>query len=207
MKPTVTITELQDHTHFQLVDEYEHHEIFKFLFPYYYKKRSWIIYFHFLLSFFALVYWISFGIRSGYTLSTWVVISCWSVITMVVIVLPLHEIVRPGLYRLLGARLNRFYFSFKKIYALSFSYEFVFSAQQVSFAVLIPFIFLNMVIFTASAACESTRFYFLAILVINIGAGSKEFAILNYFWIKRNKKLYSYNTPSGQCYIFEEISE
>ena len=207
MNSRVTIDELQDQTHFRLLEEFEHDEIFKFLSIYYYKKHSWVIYFHFLLSFTSLCYWISFGIHSGYSLSTWVVISGWSVITMIVIIIPIHEILQLGIYKILGVRRTRFYFSFKKIYALAFSYDFVFHPREVYFASIIPFLFLNMVIAAASVAWESTRFYFLAILGINIGASSKDFAILNYYWLKRDKKLYSYNSSAGKSYIFEKISE
>jgi hypothetical protein len=207
MNPKVTIAELQNQKHFKLVEEFEHGEIFKFLSTYYYIKRSWVIDFHFLLSFSALCYWILFGMQSGYSLSTWVVISGWSAITMIVIILPIHEILRLGIYRLLGARLIRFYFSFKKIYALAFAYDFVFSPREICLVAIITFLVLNMGLLAMYSAWESTRFYFLAILGINIGAGSKDFAMLNYHWMNRNKKLYSYDSSAGKSYIFEKISE
>lgn len=207
MNPRIRSVELHHQSQFRLIDEFDHDDIFKFLRSYYYKKRSWIIYLHISLSFFALGYWIFFGIKSGYPLSTWLYISGWSVITMAVIILPIHEILQQGIYRIFGARQTRFYFSFKNIYALAFTYDFVFRPREVYFAAIIPFLILNMVIFTASAVWDSTRFYFLAVFGINIGASSKDFAILNYYWIKRKIKLYFYNSSAGKSYIFEKISE
>lgn len=114
MNPGISPTELQDQSKFRLVKEFDHFDIFKFLSVYYYQKRSWIIYFHYLLSFAAIIYWIWFGIKGEYSLDTFFFIFGWSMVSMVVIFIPLHEIIQLMVYWMIGARQVRFIFLLKK---------------------------------------------------------------------------------------------
>ncbi len=205
MNPRISPTELQDQSKFRLVDEFDHFDIFKFLSVYYYRKRSWIIYFHYLLSLAAIIYWISFGIKAEYSPGTFFFIFGWSMVSMVVIFIPLHEIIQLIAYRMIGARQVRFYFSFKKIYAITIAYNFVIGHTETIGIAILPLIIIISTLSIAIAGWESTRFYFLNTFVIYLGISSKNFAIINYFWLNRQKILYCYDSLSGKRYIYEKI--
>jgi len=198
--------ELGDRSRFRLIDEYLHADIIIFFKHHYFQQRGWIIYLHVLLTFIALAYWSLAGIYAGYPLLTWIVTAGWSIIIMAVIILPSHALIQYWIYRAIGAPLTRFYYSFRHIYALVLSYDFVFYPREIFVVSIVPLLLLNLSIASAAAVWESTRFYFLALLAINIGSESKEFAVMNYYWKKRNRKLYSYNCSTGKSYIFEDIS-
>lgn len=205
MNPRISPTELQNQSAYRLIEKFDHFDIFKFLSIYYYRKHSWIIYFHYLLSLAALIYWISFGIKAGYSLGTFFFTFGWSIVSMVVIFIPLHEIIQLIAYRIIGAQQVRFYYSFKKIYAFTISYNFVIGHTAAIWVAILPLIIIISTLLIASAGWESTRFYFLNTFVIYLGICSKNFAIINYYWLNRHRILYCYDSFTGKRYIFEKI--
>lgn len=205
MSPQISPTELQDQSKFRLVEEFDHFDIFKFLSVYYYQKRSWIVYFHYLLSLAMIIFWLWFGIKAGYSLGTFFFIFGWSIVSMVVIFIPLHEIIQLIAYRMIGAQQVRFYFSFKKIYAFTIAYNFVIGHSDAIRVTLLPLIIIISALSIAIVSWESTRFYFLNTFVIYLGISSKNFAIINYYWLNRQKILYCYDSFDGRRYMYEKI--
>lgn len=70
---------------------------------------------------------------------------------------------------------------------------------------ILPLVIIISALSIAIVGWESTRFYFLNTLVFYLGISSKNFAIINYYWLNRQKILYGYDSLAGKRYMYEKI--
>lgn len=202
----LTPNDLQDENRFQMILTLEHDEITPFVGEFYWQRRNWLVVCHYLITFLSLAIWVIAGISQGANLLRWLIVAGAAVVAFILLV-PIHEGLHGLVYRLLGAKDIRFSVSIKEFYAYAIANQFVVNRQELTWIALTPFIVLNGALTLASIFFPAYRFFLLGLLFLHIGGTSGDWAILNFFWIHRDQRVYTYDDADEQkSYFYQQIN-
>jgi len=200
-----TPKDMHNEDRFQMLVVLGHEEITPFVGEYYWKRRNWLVLSHYLITLLCLLAWIVAGISQDTSLIQWILVFIAAMVAFIILV-PFHEGIHGIIYRLLGAKDIRFSISLKEFYAYAIANQFVANRRELTWVALAPFMILNGALIAASIALPAIRFFLLGVLLIHVAGTSGDWAILNYFWINRDKNVYTYDDANEQkSYFFQKI--
>jgi hypothetical protein len=201
-----TPNDLQNENRFQMLVVLGHDDITPFVGEYYWKRRNWLILSHYLITLAALATWVFVGVTEGSDLLHWLIVLGAAVLAFILLV-PVHEAIHGIVYRLLGAKDIRFSVSLREFYAYAIANQFVADWHELTWIALAPFIILNLALIVASIIFPDYSFFLLGVLLIHVGGTSGDWAILNFFWVNRDKNVYTYDdADKRKSYFFQKIN-
>jgi hypothetical protein len=199
-----TPTDLQNENSFQVLLVLGHDDITPFVGEYYWKRRNWLILSHYLITLATLAAWVFIGVTQGSDLVRWLVVLGSAVLAFILLV-PIHEAIHGIVYWLLGAKDIRFSVSLREFYAYAIANQFVADRRELTWIALAPFIILNTALIIASIIFPDYSFFLLGVLLIHVGGTSGDWAILNFFWVNRDKNVYTYDdADKRKSYFFQK---
>lgn len=200
-----TPNDLQNENRFQMLVVLGHDDITPFVGEYYWKRRNLLILSHYLITLAALATWVFVGITEGSDLDRWLIGLGVAVLVFILLV-PVHEAIHGIVYRLLGAKDIRFSVSLREFYAYAIANQFVADWRELTWIALAPFIILNSALIAASIIFPDYSFFILGALLIHVGGTSGDWAILNFFWVNRDKNVYTYDdADKRKSFFFQKI--
>lgn len=188
----VTIDELAS-TDYTLLGVLTHASLGKFVVEYFLRRTSWLTRAHHLMSIVTLVAIVLVALRQErswlYCLESFGA----ALVTLFVIVLPLHELVHAVAYRLAGARDVRWDYSARMLAVWVVAHRFVVDARTFVFVALAPFVVINAVLIVGAMLWPSIAVFLLFVLLWHLHGSSGDWALLNFVWLHRAGGVWTYD--------------
>ncbi|HEU4725776.1 MAG TPA: DUF3267 domain-containing protein [Candidatus Eisenbacteria bacterium] len=189
---TPTAAELEDHRMWELVDAIPHDGL-----------HAWVRRYLFAPTWIVAAYW---GVNAAALLVVYIVwrssdtsmleafpTICLGMVMGYVLLLPIHEIVHAGAYRLVGASNVRIRYDLRRTTALCIAPGEVLSGTRFLLVCLAPALLINpiLAVVTAIAPVGTVALGVSGALLLHIGACSGDIAFVNYLWLHRGRQLYT----------------
>ncbi|MEI6245906.1 MAG: DUF3267 domain-containing protein [Acidobacteriota bacterium] len=201
-----TIADLRDPARFELMSSLAHSEIAPFVAQYYWRRRSWITWAHYLASAALLGWWVWMGIARHYSFDQWMTRFGNAVLSFVVL-LPIHDGVHGAVYRLLGATDVRYGASLRKMYAYAIAHRFVAGRRAFAWVTVTPLLIINTALALALYAFPGQQFYLMGVLLLHTAGTSGDVAMLNYLWTHRHRVVFTYDDAAASRSYFYASAE
>jgi hypothetical protein len=184
---------------FEILVSIRHEQLIPFVLEYFFERTSWVTRLHHAMSLASLIA-LSAVAFQRFSFLGFLAQFAIGVVVMLVFVLPLHEAVHAIAYWLSGARDIRWSFSWKMLAAYVVADSFVASRRVFLFVALAPFIVITPAA-VAMAVLDSARAVaWLTVLLWHTAGVSGDWALLNYYWLNRNRELYTFDA-AGVSYF------
>ena len=196
-----TVVDLEDPARFELLSSLAHSEIAPFVAQYYWRRRSWITWAHYVCSAALLVWWGRIGVAHHYSLDQWMTRFGNAVLSFVVL-LPIHEGVHGAVYTILGATDVRYGASLRRMYAYAIAHRFVAGRRAFAWVAVTPLLVINTALALAVCAFPGQQFYLTRVLILHTAGTSGDVAMLNYLWLHRHRAVFTYDDADARRSYF-----
>ncbi len=169
----------------------------EFAIEYFFRRASWMTRLHHAMSIATI-----FGIVA--TATGWVsgiVQFVLATLTLVIVILPLHEAVHALAYWIAGARRIRWGVMPRLLAAYVVAERFVAGRGVFVFVALAPFFVINAALLAMAVAWPQLAAYFLSVLLWHIAGVSGDWALLNFYWHERRREIYTVD-EEGVSYFY-----
>ena len=201
----IKTADLENRASYKLLEELSHQDLIPFIQKYYWRERSWVLIVHYLFTLGCLAAWLAIGWRSGQEFSRWLDTFGFAVLAFIVLV-PVHEAIHGIVYKLYGAPDVRISVSFRKLYAYAIADKFVVSGRAFALVAVMPFLIINGGLIGVGLFSETYRFFAICLLLVHTGGTSGDWAMLNYLWLNRERKIYTFDDAArSKSYFYERI--
>lgn len=195
--------ELQDTTRFVLRAEFTHQEIAQFAQEYFWQHRSWITWAinALLLLNLAALFWLAR--QQGYSFGRALTLWGWAMLATFLLLLPVHEAIHALVYWWEGCRDIQWSYSLRSFAVYVTANQFVVNAREFFWVAVMPFLVVSCVLLTLAALVPAWRFFLLSMLLAHTAASSGDWALINYFWLRRGEQVYTFDdVPAGKSYFY-----
>ncbi len=133
----------------------------------------------------------------------------WAVIFSFPVLIPIHEVIHGMTYKFFGATDVRYSASLRQFMFFASAHNFVADNRAFAWVAVMPFLVINTALAAfAIVSGGSYQIFALSALVIHTVCCSGDMALLNYMWLHRHQKLYTYDDMDARkIYIYAEQSE
>lgn len=121
------------------------------------------------------------------------------------VLLPIHEFIHAVFYKFCGAKNIKFKVEWKKFVVYTIADKDVFAAKHLYWVANAPIIILTIVLTTLTIAFWGTPIGEISAFasVVHAAMCGGDLSIINFFWVNRQKKLYTYDDVSeGKSYFY-----
>ncbi|HEX8254769.1 MAG TPA: DUF3267 domain-containing protein [Thermoanaerobaculia bacterium] len=198
----MTIDELStpDYT---LTGALTHATISEFVVEYFLRRTSWLTRAHHAMSLVTLVAAIGMAVVQERGVGRTFFDFALAVITLFVLILPLHELLHALAYRLAGARDIRWDYSPRMLAVWVIAHRFVVATRAFVFVALAPFVFLNALLVAGAMLFPAYAVVLLFVLLVHLHGCAGDWSLLNFVWLHRERGFSTYNdAEAGRSYFF-----
>lgn len=200
-------SDLRNNNQFQLLVELGHKDLIPFVNEYYWKRKSWVTIFHYLISLAILIVWFWAGFQEKYSFDEWLSRFGFAVISFFVL-LPIHELLHGLVYKITGAKDIRFGASLRQAYAYAIAHNFVANRLVFTWVAITPFLVINSILVLGVILLQQYAFYLIGVLLLHTAGTSGDFAMLNYLWLNRHQDIYTFDDAvENKSYFYARINE
>lgn len=200
-----SVSDLKNDTKFQLLMELGHKDLIPFVNEYYWKRKSWVTILHYLISLVILIVWFRAGFQSKYSFDAWFSRFGFAVLTFFAL-LPIHELVHAFVYKIAGAEDVRFGASLRQAYAYAIAHNFVANKFVFTWVAIAPFIVINSALVLGAVFLPQYAFYLIGVLLLHTSGTSGDFAMLNYLWLNRHQRLFTFDDAGEKrTYFYADV--
>lgn len=175
----------------------------------YLRRRSGLILFFWsaCLLFLGLALLIRINISGYYPLRNIMLHTVLGLIILPIISIPVHEALHVIPFFLTGARKIKVGMDLKQYIFYVTAHRHVVNARQFSMIALVPFISLSISIFSIILFAPGLWKWSLSLLLfVHTTMCAGDFALLNFLWFNRKKKIYTWDDADDKmAYFYEEI--
>lgn len=184
-----------------LLDAMPHAALVEFAAEYFFRQTSWIVWLHHATSIATLAVLIAAATGAGLRTFAWQFALAF--VAFPPIIIPLHELLHALAYRLSGARDIRWSYILRYLAVYVLAHRFVASRGVFVFVALAPTVVINAMLIAAAIAWPSWSVFFLTSLLLHIAGTSGDWAMLNYYWLHRDRVIYTYDdADTGMSYFY-----
>lgn len=199
--PAPTVLDLQQPDHFQPLTALGHTDLAHFVTTFYWRRRSWVTWFHYLFTLCALGLWVAAGWQAGRSVDDWLQQYGSAFIAFIVLV-PIHELIHGAAYRAQGARDIRYGVSLRQLYAYAIAHHFVAGQRAFAWVAVAPFVVINTALVVAALLLPAYQGFLFAVLLLHTVGAAGDCAMLNYLWLHRHQEVYTYDDAGEQKSYF-----
>lgn len=186
---------------FELLDELRYDDLLPFAARYFFERTSWITWLHHTLSLIALAALIATAIARDISFLRALLEIVAGTVSMFVIALPIHEALHAVAYRVTGAREIRWKVLWRYLAAYVVAERFVAGRGVFFFVALAPFVVITPLLIALAMTSLSWPVFWLAVLLWHTAGVSGDWALMNYYWLHRDREIYTYD-DQGKSYFF-----
>jgi hypothetical protein len=205
---TIQVEDLDDKTKYRQVAAISYHDLIPFILDQL-RKKSVLMVSYWCLSIFLLLLAVRIRIYiSGYfPIDKIFIHSLLGSIILPVLIIPVHELLHILPYWLSGARRIRVGMDLKQYLFYVTAHRYVASPAQFKIVALVPFLAISLasalLIFYLPGLWKWSLSLF---LFVHTTMCAGDFALLNFYYINRNKKIYTWDDADQKiAYFYEEI--
>jgi hypothetical protein len=205
---SLKIEDLDDQNNFRLFLTVSYKNLMDFVFEYL-KKKSLFIFLFWLVTFIFLVIaiLIRFRIAGQYAITNIILHSIIGLIVLPVVCIPLHELLHAIPLLLTGAKNIRVGMDLKQYLFYVSAHKYVASPLQFWIVALTPFVTLSgVMIFLIITLPDLWKWTLSAFMFAHATMCAGDFALLNLYFINRDKKIYTWDdVDKREAYFYEKI--
>jgi hypothetical protein len=202
------VEDLDDQTKFRQLLSVSYKDLVPFIFEYLLKRSRLItIFWAVCLIFLGLALKVRFNISGYYPLAKILTHSLLGLIVFPVLCIPVHEFFHVVPYFISGARNIRIGMDLKQYIFYVTAHRYVASPLQFRIVALTPFLLISLVsallVFILPGLWKWSLSLF---LFVHTTMCAGDFALLNFYFLNRNKKIYTWDdADKKEAYFYEEL--
>jgi hypothetical protein len=201
---TPSIDELRGPGFVQL-DSLRHDDLLPFAARYFFDQTSWITWLHHALSIGAVIILVSAGVVLDIPFFAAARQFALGFAAMFLLVLPIHEALHAAAYAACGARRIQWKILWRYLAAYVVAERFVASRAVFLIVALAPFVIITPALIVAAVVWPAWAVFWLTILLWHTAGVSGDWALMNYYWLNRQREIFTYD-EDGWSYFFERVS-
>lgn len=202
--------DLEDQSKFTLLIRFPLNDMLKFVLEYLKKKSTFMIltFWTSCAMFFVLSVAIRISISGTFTAGSVIMHSILGLIVFPVLIIPVHEALHIIPYYLFGARNIKIGMDLKQYLFYVTAHKFVSDKQQFRIVAMFPFILINLTLLILIFMLPPLLKWSLSILLfIHTTACAGDFALLNFYFLNRDKDIYTWDdAEKKETYFYEKKS-
>lgn len=188
---------------YELLREMTHLQLGEFVLEYFFRRLSWLVWAHHAISFSTLGAIVAIAIAQQRSFSRCALDFVLALLTLVVVILPLHELLHAAAYRLAGARDIRWEWSGRMLAVWVIAHRFVAGTRAFLVVALAPFVVLNALLVAGAVVFPQLAVYFLCVLLWHVHGSAGDWALLNFVWVHRRRGFWTFDdAEAGKSYFF-----
>jgi hypothetical protein len=205
---TLKPEDLEDQSKFRQIHAVAYSDLIDFVLEYL-RKRSglMIVFWSLCLIFPGMALFVRINISGYYPVKNIILHSTLGLILFPLISIPLHEILHVIPFFLCGAKKIRVGMDLAQYIFYVTAHRHVTSARQFSFVALAPFITVTIALFIMVLFLPGLWKWSLSLfLFVHTTMCAGDFALLNFLWMNRHKRIYTWDDADEKmAYFYEEI--
>jgi hypothetical protein len=205
---TVKVEDTEDPARFRLLTEIPYTDLISFILDHLRKKSVLIAaYWSGCILFLAIAVTVRANIAGYFPLSEIIMHSVIGLIVFPIISIPVHEFLHIIPFYLSGARNIRIGMDLSQLIFYVTAHRYVAGRIQFIIVALTPFLLISSVIFTLIFLIPGLWKWSLSLfLFIHTTMCAGDFALLNYYWLNRNKKIFTWDDADKKiAYFYEKL--
>jgi len=188
---------------YELLREMTHLQLGEFVLEYFFRRLSWLVWAHHAISLATLGAIVALAIARQRPFVRCLLDFVLALLTLVVVILPLHELLHAAAYRLVGARDIRWEWSGRMLAVWVIAHRFVAGTRAFLVVALAPFVVLNALLVAGAIAFPQLAVYFLCVLLWHVHGSAGDWALLNFVWVHRRRGFWTFDdAEAGKSYFF-----
>ena len=188
---------------YELLREMTHQQLAEFVLEYFFRRRSCVIWLHHAMSLAILGAIVSAAIAQQRSFFRCAGDFFLALLTLFVVILPLHELLHAAGYRLAGARDVRWEWSGRMMAVWVIAHRFVVGRRAFLMVALAPFVVLNALLLAAAMLFPQAAVYLLFLLLWHVHGSAGDWSLLNFVWLHRERGFWTYDdAETGKSYFF-----
>jgi hypothetical protein len=202
------VEDLDDQTKFRQLLSVSYKDLVPFIFEYLLKRSRLItIFWVVCLIFLGLALKVRFNISGYYPLVNILTHSLLGLIVFPVLCIPVHEFLHVVPYFISGARNIRIGMDLKQYIFYVTAHRYVASPLQFRIVALTPFLLISLVsAFLVFMLPGLWKWSLSLFLFVHTTMCAGDFALLNFYFLNRNKKIYTWDdADKKEAYFYEEL--
>jgi hypothetical protein len=203
----INIDELSNELKYRHLKTISYNDIIPFIFEYLKKRTTTILLFWaFCIVFLLQAVYIRFSIAGNYELLQIMMQSLLGFVVFPVILIPVHEFLHIAPYFITGARNIRIGMDLKQYMFYVTAHRYVASPAQFKLVALTPFILINSILVMLILIIPGLwQWSFSICLFAHTTMCAGDFALLNFYSINRDKKIYTWDDADNkEAYFYEK---
>ena len=188
---------------YALLREMTHASLGEFVIEYFFRRGSWVTRVHHLMSLVTLAAIVWVAIEQGRSFALCMRDFGLALLTLFVVILPLHELLHAAAYRLAGARDIRWDWSARMMAVWVIAHRFVVETRAFLVVALAPFVVLNAALIVAAIAFPRFAVYLLCVLLWHLHGSIGDWSLLNFVWLHRERGFWTFDdAEAGKSYFY-----
>ncbi len=204
----LSIEDIEDQCRFRQILKVPYDELVGFVLDYI-RRRTGIMLFFWLVCFIflGLALTVRIYIAGYFPFKNIIFHSFLGFILFPLLIIPVHEILHIIPFLFTGARKIRVGFDLKQYLFYVTAHRHIINARQFRFVAFTPFIIVNIGLLILVFILPGLWKWSLSLLLfVHTTMCAGDFALLNFYWINRKKKIYSWdNADEKIAYFYEEL--
>jgi hypothetical protein len=204
----LTVEDLDDQSRFRQIREIPYSELVEFIIDYMLKKTGLtFLFWSICLLFLGIALTVRINLTGYFPFSKVFLHTILGLIVLPVLCVPIHELMHIIPYYLAGARKIRIGMDLQQFIFYVTAHRHVAGPLQFTIVALIPFIILSIIIlFIVFYLPGLWKWSFSLFLFVHATMCAGDFAMLNFYWINRKKKIFTWDDADGKiAYFYEKI--
>jgi hypothetical protein len=205
---SLQVEDLEDQSRFRQILAIPYSELIDFVIEYIRKRTSVMVFFWFAcLLFLGISIIVRIDIAGYFPLKNTFFHSVLGLIIFPLLCIPLHEGLHVIPFFITGARKIRIGVDLKQYIFYVTAHRHVATSAQFTFVALIPFIIINLALLFLVLLLPGLWKWSLSLfLFVHTTMCAGDFALLNFMWLNRRKKIYTWDDADQKmAYFYEEI--
>lgn len=206
----ITVEELEDQSKYRELLSLSYDDLVPFIFGHLKSKSGMIVFFWSacLLSF-GFAFLIRWNIAGYFPFKNILLHSFLGLIVLPLICIPLHEFLHIIPYYLSGARNIRVGMDLKQYLFYVTAHRYVAGPVQFIIVALVPFVFFSVTLFLLAMMLPGLwKWTFSIFLFVHTTMCAGDFALLNLYFVNRDKKIYTWDDADRKmAYFYEKIQD
>jgi hypothetical protein len=205
---TLQVEDLDDQTKFRLILAVSYQDLIPFIFNYLKKKSGLMfIFWSLCLLFLGITAFVRINIAGQFPHTYIIMHSILGLIILPIICIPVHELLHILPYYFSGARNIRIGMDLKQYLFYVTAHRYVASPIQFIIVAIIPFVVISMALMLLLFLLPGLWKWSLSLfLLAHATMCSGDFALLNFYFQNRNKKIYTWDDADKKiAYFYEEF--
>ncbi len=200
--------DLEDQSKYRQIIAVSYSSLIDFVLDYLRRKSGLMIFFwSACLIFLAIALFVRINLSGYFLLKNIITHSTLGLIVFPLLSIPLHEILHIIPFFLAGARKIRVGMDLKQYIFYVTAHRHVASARQFSIVALVPFVTVTIALFVLILFSPGLWKWSLSLfLFVHTTMCAGDFALLNFLWLNRHRKIYTWDDADEKmAYFYEEI--